>query len=62
MEANNENDILFDDASFLTKLSGHDNLIKILSNNDCDCSGYTSTSNIDDCDTNQITSSSGQTN
>jgi len=56
---NTENDILFDDASILTKLSGQDNLTKILSNNDCDCGSYTSTITLNESDTNQITPSIG---
>lgn len=56
-----ENDILFDDHSILTKLTGQNTMVNASANSDCDCSGYTSTSNLDDLDTNQIAPSAGQT-
>lgn len=62
MVTDNENDILFDDISILTKLSGKNELIHLTPNNDCDCISNFATSNQDECDTNQIASSSGQTN
>lgn len=62
MNYSNENDLLFDDLSVLTKLTGKNNLAIIASNSDCDCSGYTSTLNIEDSDTHQIPQSISQTN
>jgi hypothetical protein len=57
-----ENDILFDDFSILTKLTGKSTLINLSPNSDCDCTGYSSTSNQDNFETHQIPASSGQTN
>ena len=57
-----ENDILFDDFSLLTHMLGTNGLVKLSQSNDCDCTGYTSTSNQDNCDTNQITTSVGKAN
>lgn len=56
------NDMLFDDVSVLTKLSGKNELFRIKVSNDCDCDGYNSTSTKDDFDTTQIAQSFGQTN
>lgn len=61
MVNDNENDILFDDVSILTKLTGN-HLRKVSSNNDCDCTSNFTTSNQDESDTNQIASSFGQSN
>lgn len=55
MNTSSENDILFDDFSILTKLTGNNSLVNISPNSDCDCTGYISTPNQDDCDTIQIT-------
>lgn len=62
MNSINENDILFDDAAILIKLSENKDLIIISANNDCDCSSYKPLLNQNDCDPNQITSSISQTN
>lgn len=56
------NDILFDDVSILVKLSGKKELIHLSPNNDCDCISNFTTSNQDECDTDQITSTFSQTN
>ena len=60
MNFTNENDILFDDFSLLIKLVGKSDLTKLTHSNDCDCTGYTSTSNQDNCDTDKITTSVGK--
>lgn len=62
MTYTNEKDILFDDTSILTKLTGKNALFSLSPNSDCDCTGYCSTLNQDDFDTNKITPSSGKTN
>lgn len=62
MVTHNENDILFDDVSILIKLSGKNQLTYLSPNNDCDCISNFTTSNQDECDTDQITSTFGQTN
>lgn len=59
MNSSSENDILFDDFSILTKLTGNNFLVNISPNSDCDCTGYNSTPNQDDFDTVQITPSIG---
>lgn len=62
MITDNENDILFDDISILVKSSSKNRLIHLSPNNDCDCVSNFTTLNQDECDTDQITSTSGQTN
>ncbi len=62
MNNSKENDILFDDVLVLTKLTGRHDLNIVSSNNDCDCGSYTSTTTLEESDTNQITQSIGQTN
>lgn len=59
MNTSSENNILFDDFSILTKLTGNNISVNISPNSDCDCTGYISTPNQDEFDTVQITPSIG---
>lgn len=61
MVAISKNEILFDDHSILKQLLGQRELTLSTPNTDCDCTGYSSTSNDEDVDTDQITQSFNQT-
>jgi len=61
MTTTNTNDILFDDFSVLSNLIGRSEMAFSSRNTDCDCIGYTSTSDQDDFDTDQIARSTDKT-
>jgi len=62
MVTNNENEILFDDVSILTKLTGNNYLINASPNNDCDCTSNFTNFSQDESDTHQIAPPLGQSN